>query len=57
MQKRIRGKNGPEVNAFGPCCLGMSYRYGPASDKQKMTALMRQVVGLERGPDSEAHHG
>ena len=47
MQKRILGKNGLEVSALGLGCMGMSYGYGPASDKQEMISLIRAAV--ERG--------
>jgi aryl-alcohol dehydrogenase-like predicted oxidoreductase len=47
MQKRTLGKNGLEVSAIGLGCMGMSFGYGPASDKREMTALIHQAV--ERG--------
>lgn len=46
MQKRILGKNGLEVTSLGLGCMGMSYGYGPASDKQKMITLIRKAVEL-----------
>src|SRR5690242_4256082 len=45
MQKRKLGKL--EVSALGLGCMGMSYGYGPAGDKQEMIALLRKAV--ERG--------
>src|SRR5689334_13856814 len=45
MQKRKLGKL--EVSALGLGCMGMSYGYGPAPDKQEMIALIRAAV--ERG--------
>jgi aryl-alcohol dehydrogenase-like predicted oxidoreductase len=47
MQKRKLGKSGLEVSALGLGCMGMSIAYGPAADKQEMTALIRKAV--ERG--------
>jgi len=46
MQKRKLGKN-LEVSALGLGCMGMSYGYGPAPDKQEMISLIRSAV--ERG--------
>lgn len=45
MEKRKLGKL--EVSALGLGCMGMSYGYGPAPDKQEMIALIRAAV--ERG--------
>jgi len=47
MQKRRLGKSNLEVSALGLGCMGMSYGYGPAGDKQEMISLMRTAV--ERG--------
>jgi aryl-alcohol dehydrogenase-like predicted oxidoreductase len=47
MKKRKLGKSGLEVSAIGLGCMGMSFGYGPAADKQKMIALIRSAV--ERG--------
>jgi Predicted oxidoreductases (related to aryl-alcohol dehydrogenases) len=47
MQKRTLGKSGLEVSALGLGCMGMSYAYGPAPDKQEMIQLIRSAV--ERG--------
>ena len=47
MQKRKLGKSGLEVSALGLGCMGMSFSYGPAPDKQEMISLLRTAV--ERG--------
>ena len=47
MQTRKLGNSGLEVSALGLGCMGMSFGYGPASDKQEMIALIRNAV--ERG--------
>ena len=47
MQKRKLGKSDLEVSALGLGCMGMSFGYGPAADKQEMIALLRAAV--ERG--------
>ncbi len=47
MQKRKLGKSGLEVSAIGLGCMGMSFSYGPAKDKQEMISLLRAAV--ERG--------
>jgi hypothetical protein len=41
MQKRKLGTNGLEVSALGLGCMGMSFGYGPAGDKQEMISLIR----------------
>ena len=47
MKKRKLGNSGLEVSALGLGCMGMSYGYGPAGDKQEMISLLRKAV--ERG--------
>src|SRR6185312_9700695 len=47
MQKRKLGKGGLEVSAIGLGCMGLSYGYGPATDKQQGIKLIRSAV--ERG--------
>jgi aryl-alcohol dehydrogenase-like predicted oxidoreductase len=47
MEKRVLGKSGLKVSALGLGCMGMSYGYGPAADKQEMISLIRSAV--ERG--------
>ncbi len=44
MQKRKLGKGGLEVSAIGLGCMGMSFGYGPAVDKQEMISLLRSAV-------------
>jgi aryl-alcohol dehydrogenase-like predicted oxidoreductase len=47
MRKRKLGKSGLEVSAIGFGCMGLSYGYGPATDKQDGIKLIRAAV--ERG--------
>jgi aryl-alcohol dehydrogenase-like predicted oxidoreductase len=47
MQKRKLGKSNLEVSAMGLGCMGMSFGYGPAGDKQEMISVIRAAV--ERG--------
>ena len=44
MQKRKLGNSGLEVSALGLGCMGMSFGYGPAGDKQEMIAVLRAAV-------------
>src|SRR5438128_2019840 len=44
MQKRKLGRTKLEVSAIGLGCMGMSYGYGPAADKQEMISLLRTAV-------------
>src|SRR2546428_4842426 len=47
MQKRRLGKSDLEVSALGLGCMGLSYGYGPATDKQQAISLIR--AAFERG--------
>ena len=47
MRKRRLGRSTLEVSALGLGCMGMSYGYGPAADKQEMITLIR--AAFERG--------
>jgi aryl-alcohol dehydrogenase-like predicted oxidoreductase len=47
MKKRKLGKSNLEVSALGLGCMGMSWSYGPAKDRQAMISLLRGAV--ERG--------
>jgi aryl-alcohol dehydrogenase-like predicted oxidoreductase len=47
MKKRKLGKSNLEVSALGLGCMGMSFGYGPAGDKQEMISVIRAAV--ERG--------
>ncbi|GAC1307500.1 MAG: aldo/keto reductase [Mucilaginibacter sp.] len=47
MEKRTLGKSGLEVSALGLGCMGLSFGYGPAADKQDGINLLRAAV--ERG--------
>jgi aryl-alcohol dehydrogenase-like predicted oxidoreductase len=47
MKKRKLGKTNPlEVSAIGLGCMGMSFGYGPAKEKQEMISLLRKAVEL-----------
>jgi aryl-alcohol dehydrogenase-like predicted oxidoreductase len=47
MQKRKLGKGNLEVSAIGLGCMGLSFGFGPAVDKQQGISLIRAAV--ERG--------
>ena len=47
MQKRQLGKSGLEVSAIGLGCMGLSFGYGPATEKQTAIKLIR--TAFERG--------
>lgn len=47
MNKRELGKSGLEVSALGLGCMGLTFGYGPATDKEIGIALIREAV--ERG--------
>lgn len=47
MQKRKLGRSNLEVSALGLGCMGMSFGYGPAVDKQHGVSVIRAAV--ERG--------
>ena len=47
MQKRKLGNSNLEVSAIGLGCMGLSFGYGPATDKQERIRLIQSAV--ERG--------
>jgi aryl-alcohol dehydrogenase-like predicted oxidoreductase len=47
MQKRKLGKSGLEVSALGLGCMGLSFGYGPATEKQQAITLTRSA--FDRG--------
>ena len=47
MQKRKLGKSNLEVSAVGLGCMGLSFAYGPATDKHEAIKLIR--AAFERG--------
>jgi len=47
MQKRTLGQTGLEVSALGLGCMGLSFGFGPATDRQQAIALIRAAA--ERG--------
>src|SRR5580704_8179667 len=44
MKTRKLGKSNLEVSALGLGCMGMSFSYGPAAEKQEMIVLIRKAV-------------
>lgn len=46
MQKRILGNSGLEVSAIGLGCMGLSFGYGPATDKKDAIALLRKAYEM-----------
>jgi aryl-alcohol dehydrogenase-like predicted oxidoreductase len=47
MPKRMLGRSGLEVSALGLGCMGLSYGYGPATEREQAITLIRAAV--ERG--------
>src|SRR5215471_20393006 len=47
ISKRTLGKSGLEVSALGLGCMGLSFAYGPATDKQDAIKLIH--AAFERG--------
>src|SRR3954468_16448477 len=47
MKKRELGKSGLEVSSLGLGCMGLSFGYGPATEKQQAIAIIR--APFERG--------
>jgi aryl-alcohol dehydrogenase-like predicted oxidoreductase len=43
MKKRTLGKSGLEVSAIGLGCMGLSFGYGPATEKQQAITLIRSA--------------
>ena len=46
MQKRKLGKSNLEVSALGLGCMGMSFGYGPAGEKNAMISVIRSAIDL-----------
>jgi aryl-alcohol dehydrogenase-like predicted oxidoreductase len=44
MKKRKLGKSNLEVSALGLGCMGMSWSYGPAKDREQMISLLRAAA-------------
>jgi len=44
MQKRTLGNNGLEVSALGFGCMGISFGYGPAADRDQGIGIIRAAV-------------
>lgn len=46
MKKRALGNSGLEVSALGLGCMGLSFGYGPATDRQEAISLIRSAFEL-----------
>jgi aryl-alcohol dehydrogenase-like predicted oxidoreductase len=46
LARRKLGNSGLEVSALGYGCMGLSFGYGPATDKQEAISLIRSAVEL-----------
>jgi aryl-alcohol dehydrogenase-like predicted oxidoreductase len=46
MEKRRLGKSGLEVSAIGLGCMGLSFGYGPATERNEAIALIRKAFEL-----------
>ncbi|WP_058308476.1 aldo/keto reductase [Gracilibacillus massiliensis] len=44
MEKRNLGNSNLKVSSIGLGCMGMSYGYGPASDKKEMISLIHEAI-------------
>jgi aryl-alcohol dehydrogenase-like predicted oxidoreductase len=57
MQYRKLGKSGLEVSAIGLGCMGLSFGYGPATDKEEAIKLIRKAYefGLNFFDTAEAY--
>ena len=57
MEKRILGTQGLEVSALGLGCMGLSYAYGPAIDKEQGIKLIREAyeIGITFFDTAEAY--
>ena len=58
MQKRKLGKSNLEVSAIGFGCMGLSFGYGPALERQKAILLIRDAFASGvTFFDTADHHG
>jgi aryl-alcohol dehydrogenase-like predicted oxidoreductase len=57
MEKRILGNSGLEVSALGLGCMGLSFGYGPATEKQDAIKLIRHAyeIGVTFFDSAEAY--
>jgi aryl-alcohol dehydrogenase-like predicted oxidoreductase len=46
MKTRILGTNGPEVSEMGFGCMGLSFGYGPATDRDEAIQLIHAAHDL-----------
>jgi hypothetical protein len=57
MQKRKLGNSGLEVSAIGLGCMGLSFGYGPAVEKQEGIALIRSALVTRPPGRGDVSHG
>lgn len=57
MKKRTLGNGGLEVSSLGLGCMGLSYGYGPATERQEAIALIRRAfeIGVTFFDTAEAY--
>ena len=54
MQKRKLGKSNLEVSALGLGCMGLSFGYGPATEKQQAITLIVPEIAANRASPPNA---
>ena len=55
MHTRTLGKSGLQVSALGFGCMGLSFGYGPATDRKPASRIIRTAV--DAGRDVLRHGG
>ena len=54
MQMRKLGNSNLEVSALGLGCMGLSFGYGPVTNKQEGIALIRAAVERSKAPSQKS---